>query len=175
MCQSHDYNTTDTGDRLSRATVPVHWTWTTHKRCAENHYNLSWNTKHQINQLTNCHTKKTSKWHLHVYRAIILFHICPERLDIGNVYRIALHCIALHYFAFNLFHCVYWYYIASHCIPLHCIKLHCAALHWIALHCISSYRISFKSSIVSPSQWRSSSQRWRIGRPGHSCVGQDQC
>ena len=25
MCQSHDYNT---GGRLSRATVPVHWTWT---------------------------------------------------------------------------------------------------------------------------------------------------
>ena len=56
MCQSHDYNTADTGDRLSRATVPVHWTWTTHKRCAENHCNYSWNTKHQINQLTNCHT-----------------------------------------------------------------------------------------------------------------------
>ena len=28
MCQSHDYHTADTGDRLSRATVPVHWTWT---------------------------------------------------------------------------------------------------------------------------------------------------
>jgi len=63
MCQSHDYNTADTGDRLSRATVPVHWSWTTHKRCAENHCNYSWNTKHQINQLTNCHTHLPWKFH----------------------------------------------------------------------------------------------------------------
>jgi len=28
----------------------------THKRCTEERCNLSWNTKHQINQLTNCHT-----------------------------------------------------------------------------------------------------------------------
>ena len=27
----------------------------THKRCTEKRCNLSWNTKHQINQLTNCH------------------------------------------------------------------------------------------------------------------------
>ena len=26
------------------------------KRCTENRCNLSWNTKHQINQLTNCHS-----------------------------------------------------------------------------------------------------------------------
>jgi len=37
----------------------------THKRCTEKRCNLSWNTKHQINQLTNCHigpfqTKATS-------------------------------------------------------------------------------------------------------------------
>ena len=31
----------------------------THKRCTEKRCNLSWNTKHQINQLTNCHTQHT--------------------------------------------------------------------------------------------------------------------
>jgi len=56
MCQSHDYNTADTGDRLSRATVPVHWTWTTQKVCRKS-LQLFMKHEHQINQLTNCHRR----------------------------------------------------------------------------------------------------------------------
>jgi len=80
MRQSHDCNT---GDKPAGSTVPVHWTWTrvrhTHKRCAENHCNYSWNMKHQnkpTDQLSHLDKSKIVKvldelQPLHVGRKIL--------------------------------------------------------------------------------------------------------